>query len=126
MAESIPLGPRLQARFGDQAYGRADSIPWTIWCMFAGIACGLVGGQWDNFLAPVDRPRHVLDTGAHSDPTDGSAGGHRVRVHDPDGDVRRRYRDTKQVGEDLGIPRAAGSVYRDVGLHRDADLRAVR
>jgi len=66
MAESIPLGQPLQARFGDQAYGRADSIPWTIWCMFAGIACGLVGGQWDiSWHLSIGRdtfwtPAHIL------------------------------------------------------------------
>src|SRR5437016_9731000 len=66
MAESIPLGQPLQARFGEQAYGRADSIPWTIWCMFAGIACGLVGGQWDiSWHLSIGRdsfwtPAHIL------------------------------------------------------------------
>ncbi len=66
MAESIPLGQPLQARLGEQAYGRADSIPWTIWCMFAGIACGLVGGQWDiSWHMSIGRdtfwtPAHIL------------------------------------------------------------------
>jgi len=66
MAESIPLGQPLQPRLGEQAYGRADAIPWTIWCMFAGIACGLVGGQWDiSWHLSIGRdtfwtPAHIL------------------------------------------------------------------
>ncbi|PYU59692.1 MAG: hypothetical protein DMG56_17380, partial [Acidobacteria bacterium] len=66
MAESIPLGQPLQPRLGEQAYGRADAIPWTIWCMFAGIACGLVGGQWDiSWHMSIGRdtfwtPAHIL------------------------------------------------------------------
>jgi len=126
MAESIPLGQPLQARFGEQAYGRADSIPWTIWCMFAGIACGLVGGQWDiSWHLSIGRdtfwtPAHILIqlTGVLA----GIACGYMILTATFGGNNR----DTKQVGEDLGIPRATGSVYRDVGLHRDADLRAVR
>jgi hypothetical protein len=49
MGQSIPLGTQLGVGMGERAAVRADatSIPWTIWCMVAGIASGMVGGIWD-------------------------------------------------------------------------------
>ena len=49
MGQSIPLGTQLGVGMGERAAARADatSIPWTIWCMVAGIASGMVGGIWD-------------------------------------------------------------------------------
>src|SRR5216683_4734440 len=49
MGQSIPLGTQLGVGMGERAAAKADatSIPWTIWCMVAGIASGMVGGIWD-------------------------------------------------------------------------------
>jgi hypothetical protein len=49
MGQSIPLGTQLGVGLGERAAARPDatSIPWTIWCMVAGIASGMVGGIWD-------------------------------------------------------------------------------
>jgi hypothetical protein len=47
MADTVPLGQPLQASLGEQVYSRVESIPWTIWFMCAGIACGTIGGLWD-------------------------------------------------------------------------------
>jgi len=49
MGQSIPLGTQLGVGMGERATAMAEatSIPWTIWCMVAGIASGMVGGIWD-------------------------------------------------------------------------------
>ena len=47
MANSIPLGQSLQVRVGERASAIVGSIPWAIWCMFAGIVSGVIGGHWD-------------------------------------------------------------------------------
>src|SRR5580700_12101560 len=49
MGHSIPVGTQLGVGVGERTAARADatSIPWTIWCMVAGIASGMVGGLWD-------------------------------------------------------------------------------
>jgi hypothetical protein len=79
-----------------------------------------------HFVAHVDREGYVLDAGAHPDSIDGRACGNRLRLHDFDSDVWARYGDARGVGEDLGLSRAAGSVHSGVGMHRDADVGAVR
>jgi hypothetical protein len=50
MGQSIPFGARIEsapvaARVGGNT--RVDSIPWTIWCMLAGVVSGMIGGPWD-------------------------------------------------------------------------------
>jgi hypothetical protein len=67
MAESIPLGQQpVQARVDGLAYPSVESIPWTIWCMVAGIASGVIGGHWDiSWHMSVGRdtfwtPAHIL------------------------------------------------------------------
>src|SRR5260370_5552152 len=66
MADTIPLGQPLQARVGEQTSARVESIPWPIWCMVAGISCGVVGGHWDiSWHMSVGRdsfwtPAHIL------------------------------------------------------------------
>ena len=47
MGQSIPLGTQLGVGTAERAKTDATSIPWTIWCMVAGIASGMVGGIWD-------------------------------------------------------------------------------
>jgi hypothetical protein len=47
MADSIPIGPSFEARAALRATATADSVPWTIWCMIAGITSSLIGGHWD-------------------------------------------------------------------------------
>jgi hypothetical protein len=32
---------------GATAGAKVESVPWTIWCMVAGIVCGMTGGLWD-------------------------------------------------------------------------------
>jgi hypothetical protein len=46
MAHSIPRAAPIQARTIDNA-AIITAVPWTIWCMIVGIACGTVGGLWD-------------------------------------------------------------------------------
>src|SRR5277367_1090315 len=52
MGQSIPFGqhiarPPMAARMGVGTASQVESVPWTIWCMVAGVACGMIGGPWD-------------------------------------------------------------------------------
>jgi hypothetical protein len=52
MGQSIPFGqhiarPPMAARVGVGTASKVESVPWTIWCMVAGVACGMIGGPWD-------------------------------------------------------------------------------
>src|SRR6266481_5113806 len=47
MSEAISVRMPLQARSTEYVSTAAASIPWTIWCMVAGMASGLIGGIWD-------------------------------------------------------------------------------
>jgi hypothetical protein len=66
MADTIPLGQPLQARLNEPTSARVESIPWTIWCIVAGIASSLIGGNWDiSWHMSVGRdsfwtPAHIL------------------------------------------------------------------
>ena len=66
MAETIPLGQPVQARAGGLADASLESIPWTIWCMVAGISSGVIGGHWDiSWHMSVGRdtfwtPAHIM------------------------------------------------------------------
>jgi hypothetical protein len=66
MADAIPLGQSLQARWNEQTSARVQSIPWTIWCIVAAIASSLIGGNWDiSWHMSVGRdsfwtPAHIL------------------------------------------------------------------
>src|SRR5215469_12142403 len=66
MAETIPFGQPVQARAGALADASLESIPWTMWCMVAGIASGVIGGHWDiSWHMSVGRdtfwtPAHIM------------------------------------------------------------------
>src|SRR5262244_1234802 len=66
MSQSLPLGLPLQGRTADYASARATSIPWTIWCMVAGLTSGMIGGIWDiSWHMSIGRdsfwtPAHIL------------------------------------------------------------------
>jgi len=66
MADSIPFGQSLQARDGERASAKVESVPWPIWCMVAGIASGMIGGHWDiSWHMSIGRdsfwtPAHIL------------------------------------------------------------------
>jgi hypothetical protein len=66
MADTIPLGQPLQARLSEQTSASVTSVPWTIWCVFAGIVCSIVGGLWDiSWHMSIGRdtfwtPAHIL------------------------------------------------------------------
>jgi hypothetical protein len=52
MGQSIPFGthiarPPIAARAGETGAVKVESVPWTIWCMVAGIVSGTIGGPWD-------------------------------------------------------------------------------
>jgi hypothetical protein len=52
VGQSIPFGqhiarPPLSARVGSGIGAKVESVPWTIWCMVAGVVCGMIGGPWD-------------------------------------------------------------------------------
>ena len=52
MGQSIPFGqhiarPPMAARMGVGIASKVESVPRTIWCMVAGVACGMIGGPWD-------------------------------------------------------------------------------
>ena len=66
-AQPVPLGLPIQARAKGPDSGAAPtSIPWTIWCMVAGIASGAIGGIWDiSWHMSIGRdsfwtPAHVM------------------------------------------------------------------
>jgi hypothetical protein len=66
MAHTIPLGQPLQARLSEQTSASVTSVPWTIWCVFAGIVSSVAGGLWDiSWHMSIGRdtfwtPAHIL------------------------------------------------------------------
>ena len=66
MAHTIPLAITAEAGLAHKATAAADSIPWTLWCMLAGIASSLIGGMWDiSWHMSIGRdsfwtPAHIL------------------------------------------------------------------
>jgi hypothetical protein len=66
MSQSLPLGLPLQGRAAEYASTRAVSIPWTIWCLVAGLTSGMIGGIWDiSWHESIGRdsfwtPAHIL------------------------------------------------------------------
>src|ERR1700675_1537524 len=52
MGQSIPFAhpiarPPMSARVGAGNRAQVESVPWPIWCMVAGVVCGMIGGPWD-------------------------------------------------------------------------------
>jgi hypothetical protein len=47
MSQTISPGIPFQDRTSEYASAAVVSIPWTIWCMVAGLASGMIGGIWD-------------------------------------------------------------------------------
>src|SRR5215813_1024215 len=66
MSQAIPVGLPLEGRAVTHPATEAQSIPWTIWFMVAGITSGLVGGIWDiSWHMSIGRdsfwtPAHIL------------------------------------------------------------------
>lgn len=44
--QTAAFGTPMERRAVDSAHA-ADSVPWTIWCMIAGMVSGMIGGPWD-------------------------------------------------------------------------------
>jgi uncharacterized membrane protein YfcA len=48
MGQSIPFRQHIaRPPLAMPARARVESVPWTIWCMVAGVVCGMIGGLWD-------------------------------------------------------------------------------
>lgn len=47
MGQTAAFGTPLEGAPRGVAYAAADSVPWTIWCMIAGMVSGMIGGPWD-------------------------------------------------------------------------------
>src|SRR6202158_5313824 len=47
MADTLPFAPAFEVRALAGSRATVQSVPWTIWCMIAGICSGVVGGHWD-------------------------------------------------------------------------------
>jgi hypothetical protein len=47
MSQTVPLQTPIQVQVAERTSASATSIPWTIWCMFAGVLSGAIGGPWD-------------------------------------------------------------------------------
>src|SRR5437773_671042 len=66
MSQPMPLGVPDQVRTVERADGETASIPWTVWCIFAGIVSGTIGGSWDiSWHMSIGRdtfwtPAHIL------------------------------------------------------------------
>ena len=66
MSEPVPLGVPVQVRTVERAYVETASIPWTVWCIIAGIVSGMIGGSWDiSWHMSIGRdtfwtPPHIL------------------------------------------------------------------
>src|SRR5580700_6143271 len=71
MGQSIPFGhpiarPPMAALVGTGDSAQVRSVPWTIWCMVAGVVCGMIGGPWDiSWHMSVGRdtfwtPAHIM------------------------------------------------------------------
>lgn len=46
MEQTAAFGTPMERRAVASAHA-ADSVPWTIWCMIAGMVSGMIGGPWD-------------------------------------------------------------------------------
>src|SRR5712692_7820158 len=66
MSQTIPPGAPVQVQTGERADVETASIPWTVWCIFAGIVSGTIGGSWDiSWHMSIGRdtfwtPAHIL------------------------------------------------------------------
>ncbi len=66
MASTASVAAKVRAGIPDTATDAAGFIPWTIWCMAAGIACSVIGGMWDiSWHMSIGRdsfwtPAHIL------------------------------------------------------------------
>src|ERR1700730_19341530 len=66
MADSLPFAPAFEVRAPAQSRATVQSVPWTIWCMIAGICSGVIGGHWDiSWHMSIGRdsfwtPAHIL------------------------------------------------------------------
>ena len=71
MGQSIPFGAAVEAQDGQVrahagALAKTDTVPWTIWCMIAGVVSGMIGGPWDiSWHMSIGRdsfwtPAHIL------------------------------------------------------------------
>lgn len=47
MSQTVPVGAHVHLEVTERTSPHHASIPWTIWCMFAGIISGAIGGPWD-------------------------------------------------------------------------------
>ena len=79
-----------------------------------------------HLVAPVDRPRHVLDAGAHGDLSRRHRRGAHLRLGGAHDDVRRLRRGARIGRPLLGLPRAVRRVGLHLGRVRHGHLGAVR
>lgn len=47
MGQTAAFGTPLQGRSASIELSVANSVPWTIWCMIAGVTSGTIGSAWD-------------------------------------------------------------------------------
>ena len=47
MGQTTAFGAPMQRGASAGTFAATDSIPWTIWCMTAGVVSGMIGGPWD-------------------------------------------------------------------------------
>src|SRR5215469_14881254 len=47
MSQTIPVRAHIRVQAAERNSLQSTSIPWTIWCMLAGVISGAIGGPWD-------------------------------------------------------------------------------
>lgn len=47
MGQAAAFGTPMQRGASAGTFAATDSVPWTIWCMIAGMVSGMIGGPWD-------------------------------------------------------------------------------
>ena len=124
MSEAVPLGAPVQVRTVERAYVETASIPWTVWCIIAGIVSGMIGGSWDiAWHMSIGRdtfwtPPHILIQ--LTSVLAGIACAYMILTSTFASSVYN----ARRIGANLGFPRAARGVYCGLGLCGHVDLCA--
>ncbi|MGB9463663.1 MAG: hypothetical protein WBR10_00985 [Candidatus Acidiferrum sp.] len=55
MGQSIPFGAHIARPPKEEwvSATKVESMPWTIWCMVAGVVSGMIGGPGGSGFSPI-------------------------------------------------------------------------
>ena len=127
ISEAGAFEPIARVATGTIDSARTAKIPWYVWCLAAAVTCDAVRWLLGYLVAYLDRPRHVLDSGAHDDLPGRRARGRRKRLRDSDHDLRLVATSRKTTSVSVwGFRGPLGCFIATWGGIRDAHLGAVR